>query len=59
MSVMITATTTTGQPLPSAEWEAVQRACDLADSLEEVRKKVNILIIGFLSLSFNTLTRLA
>ena len=40
MSVMITATTTTGQPLPEPEWEAVQRACDLADNLEEVRKKV-------------------
>lgn len=40
MSVMITATTTTGQPLPEAEWQAVQRACDLADNLEEVRKKI-------------------
>ncbi|EKM59427.1 uncharacterized protein PHACADRAFT_249908 [Phanerochaete carnosa HHB-10118-sp] len=40
MSVMITATTTTGQPLSEAEWEAVQRACDLADNLEEVRKKI-------------------
>jgi hypothetical protein len=40
MSVMITATTTTGAPLPEGEWEAVQRACDLADNLEEVRKKV-------------------
>ncbi|GJE84960.1 U4/U6 small nuclear ribonucleoprotein Prp31 [Phanerochaete sordida] len=40
MSVMITATTTTGEPLPEAEWEAVQRACDLADNLEEVRKKI-------------------
>ncbi|KAI0698603.1 Nop domain-containing protein [Cytidiella melzeri] len=40
MSVMITATTTTGQPLPENEWEAVERACDLADSLEEARKKI-------------------
>ncbi|KAI0092439.1 Nop domain-containing protein [Irpex rosettiformis] len=40
MSVMITATTTTGQPLPDAEWEAVERACDLADNLEEARKKI-------------------
>ena len=40
MSVMITATTTTGAPLPESEWEAVQRACDLAENLEEVRKKV-------------------
>lgn len=43
MSVMITATTTTGRLLPEAEWEAVQRACDLADKLEEVRKKVCLL----------------
>ena len=40
MSVMITATTTTGQSLLESEWEAVQRACDLADKLEEIRKKV-------------------
>ena len=40
MSVMITATTTNGQPLPESEWLAVQRACDLADNLEEARKKV-------------------
>jgi U4/U6 small nuclear ribonucleoprotein PRP31 len=37
---MITATTTTGQQLPETEWQAVERACDLADSLEEARKKV-------------------
>ena len=40
MSVMITATTTNGQSLSEAEWLAVQRACDLADNLEEARKKV-------------------
>ncbi|KAI0347438.1 Nop domain-containing protein [Trametopsis cervina] len=40
MSVMITATTTTGQPLPENEWKAVERACDLADDLEEARKKI-------------------
>ena len=40
MSVMITATTTNGQQLSDGEWEAVQRACDLADNLEEARKKV-------------------
>ena len=44
MSVMITATTTTGQPLPENEWKAVERACDLADNLEEARKKVSPLI---------------
>ncbi|THH01843.1 hypothetical protein EW026_g897 [Hermanssonia centrifuga] len=40
MSVMITATTTNGHPLSEAEWGAVQRACELADNLEEARKKI-------------------
>jgi U4/U6 small nuclear ribonucleoprotein PRP31 len=40
MSVLVTATTTTGQPLPEPAWAAVERACDLADRLEEARKKV-------------------
>ncbi|TBU32009.1 Nop domain-containing protein, partial [Dichomitus squalens] len=40
MSVLVTATTTTGQPLTEANWAAVQRACDLADRLEEARKKI-------------------
>ncbi|PIL36866.1 hypothetical protein GSI_00556 [Ganoderma sinense ZZ0214-1] len=40
MSVLVTATTTSGQPLTDASWEAVQRACDLADRLEEARKKI-------------------
>ncbi|KAI0663148.1 Nop domain-containing protein [Cubamyces menziesii] len=40
MSVLVTATTTAGQQLPDAEWKAVQRACDLADRLEEARKKI-------------------
>ncbi|KZT72688.1 Nop domain-containing protein [Daedalea quercina L-15889] len=40
MSVMVTATTTSGQPLSEAEWQTVQRACDLADKLEEARKKI-------------------
>lgn len=40
MSVLVTATTTSGQPLSEAAWAAVQRACDLADRLEEARKKV-------------------
>ena len=40
MSVLVTATTTSGQPLPESGWAAVQRACDLADRLEEARKKV-------------------
>ena len=40
MSVLVTATTTSGQKLSDAEWNAVQKACDLADRLEEARKKV-------------------
>lgn len=40
MSVLVTATTTSGQKLSDAEWNAVRKACDLADRLEEARKKV-------------------
>jgi len=40
MSVLVTATTTSGQQLTDAGWAAVDRACDLADRLEEARKKV-------------------
>ncbi|KAJ7667840.1 hypothetical protein DFH06DRAFT_231229 [Mycena polygramma] len=40
MSVVVTATTTSGKQLSDAEWTAVQRACDLADRLEEARKKI-------------------
>ncbi|KAH7931391.1 Nop domain-containing protein [Leucogyrophana mollusca] len=40
MSVLVTATTTSGQPLSEAQWAAVERACDLADRLEEARKKI-------------------
>ncbi|KAF9815525.1 hypothetical protein IEO21_04525 [Rhodonia placenta] len=40
MSVLVTATTTSGQTLSAAEWQTVQRACDLADRLEEARKKI-------------------
>ncbi|KIJ70255.1 hypothetical protein HYDPIDRAFT_78667 [Hydnomerulius pinastri MD-312] len=40
MSVLITATTSSGQPLSDAQWKAVERACDLADRLEEARKKI-------------------
>ncbi|KAJ7228816.1 hypothetical protein GGX14DRAFT_415160 [Mycena pura] len=40
MSVVVTATTTSGKQLTDAEWAAVQRACDLADRLEEARKKI-------------------
>ncbi|KAH7887893.1 hypothetical protein F5I97DRAFT_1926304 [Phlebopus sp. FC_14] len=40
MSVLITATTSSGQPLQDAQWQAIDRACDLADRLEEARKKI-------------------
>ncbi|KAJ8595327.1 Nop domain-containing protein [Rhizopogon salebrosus TDB-379] len=40
MSVLITATTTSGQTLSDAQWAAVEKACDLADKLEEARKKI-------------------
>ncbi|ETW84547.1 hypothetical protein HETIRDRAFT_473222 [Heterobasidion irregulare TC 32-1] len=40
MSVLVTATTTSGQPLTEAAWNTVERACDLADRLEEARKKI-------------------
>ncbi|KAG1791351.1 uncharacterized protein HD556DRAFT_1385940 [Suillus plorans] len=40
MSVLITATTTSGQTLTDAQWAAVEKACDLADKLEEARKKI-------------------
>lgn len=40
MSIRMTATTTNGQVLSPLEWTAVQRSCDLADRLEEARKKV-------------------
>ncbi|KAG5643788.1 hypothetical protein DXG03_009667 [Asterophora parasitica] len=40
MSVFVTATTTRGKPLTEADWASVERACDLADRLEEARKKI-------------------
>ncbi|KAI0796495.1 Nop domain-containing protein [Abortiporus biennis] len=40
MSVLVTATTTSGQPLSEAEWQTVQQACDLSDKLEEARRKI-------------------
>ena len=40
MSVLVTATTTPGQPLTPQAWQVVWDACDLADRLEDARKKV-------------------
>lgn len=40
MSVLVTATTTSGRLLTPQEWKIVADACDLADRLEDARKKV-------------------
>ncbi|KAF5392552.1 hypothetical protein D9757_002177 [Collybiopsis confluens] len=40
MSVVVTASTTSGRQLTDPEWHAIKRACDLADRLEEARKKI-------------------
>ena len=40
MSVVVTATTTSGAKLTDAQWKAIERACNLADRLEEARKTV-------------------
>lgn len=40
MSIAIAASTSTGKPLDKPQWLAVERACDLADRLEEARRKV-------------------
>lgn len=40
MSVVVTASTTRGAKLTDSQWAAIQRACDLADRLEEARKKI-------------------
>ncbi|KAM6495719.1 hypothetical protein JOM56_008425 [Amanita muscaria] len=51
MSVVVTATTTTGKQLTDKQWAAVQRACDLADRLEDARKKIFL----YVSSRMNTL----
>ncbi|KAF8529076.1 hypothetical protein BU17DRAFT_73283 [Hysterangium stoloniferum] len=40
MSVLVTATTTSGQQLTAQAWQIVSDACDLADRLEDARKKI-------------------
>ncbi|KAH8988625.1 Nop domain-containing protein [Lactarius akahatsu] len=40
MSVLMAATTSTGQKLSDSGWQSVERACDLADRLEKVRTKI-------------------
>jgi U4/U6 small nuclear ribonucleoprotein PRP31 len=49
MSVVVTATTTPGKQLSDPEWAVVERACDLADRLEDARKKVRSLLVVFLA----------
>lgn len=45
MSVVVTATTTSGKDLSDQEWAAVEQACSLADRLEDARKKVCFLLL--------------
>ncbi|KAJ3575160.1 hypothetical protein NP233_g1270 [Leucocoprinus birnbaumii] len=40
MSVVVTASTTSGRKLSDQEWKAIDKACNLADRLEEARKKI-------------------
>lgn len=37
----MTATNTQGVQLTSAQWNTVEKACDMADRLEEVKRKVS------------------
>jgi U4/U6 small nuclear ribonucleoprotein PRP31 len=46
MSVLVTATTTSGKMLPAPEFAAVQKACALADRLEEARRKVRLRMLS-------------
>ena len=46
MSVLVTATTTPGQPLTPQAWRVVSDACDLADRLEDARKKVKTFLMS-------------
>ena len=48
MSVLMAATTSAGQKLLDSEWQAVERACDLADRLEKVRTKVQAIVLTLL-----------
>ncbi|KAL9712799.1 U4/U6-U5 snRNP complex subunit prp31 [Leucoagaricus gongylophorus] len=40
MSVVVTASTTSGRRLSEKEWKAIEKACNLADRLEEARKQI-------------------
>jgi len=40
MSVVVTASTSSGRRLSDKEWKAIDKACNLADRLEEARKQV-------------------
>ncbi len=53
MSVVVTASTTTGRELSDREWQAIEKACNLADRLEEARKKVRTCVPMFLSIQRN------
>jgi U4/U6 small nuclear ribonucleoprotein PRP31 len=40
MSLLMTATNTQGVQLTNTQWNTVEKACDMADRLEEVKRKV-------------------
>jgi len=40
MSVLLTATTTTGGTMSEVQWQAVSQACDMSDRLDEARSKI-------------------
>lgn len=41
MSLLMTATNTQGVQLTDAQWNTVEKACDMADRLEDVKRKVS------------------
>jgi U4/U6 small nuclear ribonucleoprotein PRP31 len=41
MSLLMTATNTKGVQLTDSQWNTVEKACDMADRLEDVKRKVS------------------
>jgi U4/U6 small nuclear ribonucleoprotein PRP31 len=58
MSVLVTATTTSGQTLNDAEWTATERACELADNLEEARKKASHQLVLFRTITHHSILQI-
>lgn len=40
MSLLMTATNTRGQQLTEAQWKSIEKACDTAEKLEEIKQKI-------------------